>query len=203
MKSDKKAALSKDALGKEPEEALKQLVARIFADDDWDYRHTLSAAKWMKHIVKHEGGDERVLVTAMYLHDIGYAGALKNGYSLDDRIEAKTHHMARGAEQARGLLPKLGFSDSEVEKITYLISVHDRIEELRTRDELLVLEADSLAQIDPVTGNTFGEEEFARYVEIFERKRAPRFITKTGKAALKKLARENKLFQKYAVLLKK
>jgi hypothetical protein len=152
----------------------------------------------MKEIVASEGGDEKVLVTVMYLHDIGYAGALKNGYTLEDRIEAKSKHMQIGSELAKEILSKLDYSKEEIEIIVYLISVHDKLDDLKSKEELLVLEADSLAQIDPIVGNSFGEEEFAKYVSIFDRRRAPKFVTPTGKKLLKEYATKNKLFAKYS-----
>ena len=185
-------------LEKSTEEKLIQVIKEIFVDDDWDFRHTLSAVSAMKKIVASEGGDEKVLVTVMYLHDIGYAGALKNGYTLSDRIEAKSKHLERGSELAKKILSNLDFTSEEVSKIVYLISVHDKLDDLKSRDELFVLEADSLAQIDPTVGNSFGEEEFAKYVSIFDRRRAPKFITLTGKKLLKEFATKNKLFAKYS-----
>lgn len=185
-------------LKREIEQKLNQIIKKIFEGDDWDFKHTLSAVSAMKRIVLIEGGDEKVLVTVMYLHDIGYAGALRNGYTLEERIEAKSKHMELGAIKAKEILSTLSYSNEEISKIVHLIRIHDKIDELKTKDELLVFEADSIAQIDPIVGNSFGEEEFAKYVEIFDRRRAPKFVTVTGKNLLKQFATENKLFAKYS-----
>jgi len=191
-------------LEKEIEDKLLQYIKKVFVNDKWDYLHSIACVNTMKKIIAVEGGDEKVLLTTMYLHDIGYAGSLKKGYSLNDRIEAKSRHMARSVEKAKPLLEKLGYSDSEIKQIIGLISVHDKLDELTLNEELLVLEADSLGAIDPnVNGNRFGEKEYERYVEIFERKRVPKFFTKTGKEILKEFACENELFQKYTKLFKK
>jgi len=190
-------------LEKEIEEKLIQTIKEIFVEDDWDLRHTFSAVSAMKKIIAKEGGCERVLVPVMYLHDIGYVGALKTCYSLEDRIKAKAGHMERGSKLAKEILSKLNFSPEEIEKIVYLISVHDKLDDLKSRDELLVLEADSLAQIDPFVGNTFGEEEFAKYVKIFEERRAPKFVTRAGKELLSEYIQKNELFRKFAKKSKK
>jgi len=189
-------------LFKKDEIALCEFVKKVFGDDEWDVKHTFASVEAMKKILSKEGGNEKLLVTTMYLHDLGYAGQLKKNYSLEERIEAKKSHMERGAKIAREILPTLNYSTEEVKEITRLILVHDKLDELSSRDELLVLEADSLAQIDPKVGNGFGEDEFSKYVEIFERKRAPKFFTKTGKELLKKFAQENKLFWKYTKIFK-
>ncbi|MFA6399572.1 MAG: HD domain-containing protein, partial [archaeon] len=139
-------------LDKEIEDKLKVFVKEVFAEDDWDYLHTLASVNAMRKIISAEGGDERILVTTMYLHDVGYAGSLANGYSLEQRLEVKSKHMQRGVEKAKVLLPSLGFSPEEIDKICYFIGVHDKLEELTSKEELLVLEADSLGAIDPTVG---------------------------------------------------
>lgn len=185
------------------EKKLLSLVKDIFVNNPWDFKHTLSTVKAMKEIAGAEWANERILLTVMYLHDIGYAGKLKENYTLGERISVKKEHMNLGAKKASEILEKLKFSSEEKEKIIHLISVHDKLDELSTRDELLVLEADSLGQIDPSVGNNFGEEEFAKYVKIFEEKRVPKFITRTGKKLLLEYAHNNERYQKYTTLFKK
>jgi hypothetical protein len=184
------------------ESKLLKHLESAFSHDDWTFRHTLSSVDAMKKIVGAEWANEKVLVTAMYLHDIGYATLLKKDYSLDDRINAKKEHMEIGAADAKNILKELKYSQEEIEKIVHLISVHDKLDELSERDELLVLEADSIAQIDPRIGNTFSEEEVERFVRIFEEKRVPKFITRTGKRMLEEYAKSNGLYQKYTKLFK-
>jgi len=190
-------------LSKEVETKLLSFVKEIFNDDKWDYAHTLSCVKIMKKLISSERGNERILIPVMYLHDIGYAGQLKDGYTLEERIKVKETHMILGAKKAKDFLSTLGFSLKEVEKICHLIKVHDDLVSEKSFEERLVIEADSLGQIDPLVGNNFGEGEFARYVKIFERKRVPLFVTSTGKEMLGEFARENELFQKYTKLFKK
>ena len=190
-------------LEKEVEDKLLQYVKEIFVSDEWDYLHTIASVSAMKKIISAEGGDERVLLTSMYLHDIGYAGLLKKGYSLEDRIEAKSHHMQRGVEKAKQFLPALGYSLEEMDKICYFIGVHDKLDELTSKEELLVLEADSLGQIDPIIKEGhFGLKEYEKYVGIFENKRVPKFVTLTGKKLLEEYARKNELFQRFTKLFK-
>ncbi|MFA6268813.1 MAG: HD domain-containing protein [archaeon] len=185
------------------ENALLGEIKKIFVSDSWDYSHTLSAVKWIKEIIRYEGGNEKILITTMYLHDIGYFGALKENYTLDERIEAKKKHMFVGADMARGILSKLDYSPEEINKIVHLIEVHDNLDGSKSNNESKVIEADSLAQIDYIVGNNFGEKDFAKYVRIFEKKRFPRIITSIGKKIFEVLAHENKLFLKYTSLFKK
>lgn len=185
-------------LEKEIEEKLIKEVHNIFADDKFVYEHTLSTARCMKELVSKEGGNEKVLVTAMYLHDIGYAGLIKGKPAFDAYVAVKPKHMILGAERAVEILIRLGgYSKNEIEQIVHLVSVHDKLNDLKTRDEFLVFEADSLGSIDPAVENAYNEEDLARSVKSFEEWRAPRFVTKTGKKLLVKFARENELFQRF------
>jgi len=188
---------------KKTEETLIAELKSIFAKDNWDYEHSLASAKWMKRLIKGEGGNEKILVTAMYLHDIGYAEILKDGYTLEQRISSKPTHPIIGAEKAKALLSTLGYAPEEISQIYRLIVVHDILEGEKNFDEQLVLEADTLSQIDPAVSGGFDEENFSKYVELFERKRFPRVKTETGKKLLKEVAYSNNLFQKYTKLLKK
>ena len=42
----------------------------------WNVPHLHAAIFYMKELLAHEGGDPRILLPAIYLHDIGYAGML-------------------------------------------------------------------------------------------------------------------------------
>ena len=56
----------------EPE--VKSIALKILEQGrgDWDVPHTLAVVYWMKKLIKKEGGDPKILVTAAYFHDIGY-----------------------------------------------------------------------------------------------------------------------------------
>jgi HD superfamily phosphodiesterase len=142
----------------------------------------------MRKLISGEGGNENILVPAMYLHDIGYHGLIKDNRSLENRLKAKKKHMKRGARMAKKILSDTGgFSNSEIKKICYLVETHDILDMKRVKDEQLVLEADSLAMFDrkrvPVT---ISKKEFTRLKGLWREKRIPGFRTKTGKRLLKK-----------------
>ena len=190
-------------LEKNAEDAIIAALKTIFANDLWDYEHSISSANWMKKLVKREGGNEKVLVTAMYLHDSGYPETLRPNYTLEDRISSKPMHPIFGAKQAKKLLPALNYTQDEIKQICHLIIIHDELDQEKNFDEQLVLEADTLAQIDPSVSGGFDENNFAKYVTIFEEKRFPKVKTSTGKELLREVAHSNPLFQKYTKKLKK
>jgi putative nucleotidyltransferase with HDIG domain len=176
-------------LDKQTEEILKQESINYLKEckPDWDIPHTLASVDWMKKLIEKEGGNERILVTAMYLHDIGYP-KLEKGYNFDDLMKAKKNHAETGAEKAENVLIKLGYSADEIKEIIFLIASHYHKESINTRNQQLVLEADSLAKIDweNVKPN-FDKENTLRYFEYFKGRSAPRFKTETGKKFLKEL----------------
>lgn len=153
------------------------------------YYHTLAAVFWMKQLINTEGGDERILVPAIYLHDIGYPEALKQKKNdFDSHKAAKALHMEIGARIAESILKELNFSPNEIKETSHLISVHDRYDLLSTHNEQLVFEADSLSVIDrEKVKPDFSKVDYQRFLEFYEKNQIPLFKTKTGKEALRKL----------------
>ena len=166
-------------------EEFKEIIKRYFGEDSWDYNHTLAAVYWMEKLIEKEGGDKRILIPAIYLHDIGYGKDIK---SLQERISRKKIHMEEGAKEAEKILSKIGFSEDEIKEITHLIRIHDNFKELKTKNDFLIFEADSHPQIDSerVTPS-FTKEEYKNYLNYFKKERLPRFKTATGKNYVEKL----------------
>ncbi len=179
-------------LSQELEEKLKSKVLNILenARPNWEIPHMLATVHYIKELLKKEKGNPKILVSTMYLHDIGYAELFKNKKADYEGIkDSKKEHMIKGAILAEKILKELiVFSEEEINKIKHLISVHDDLEKINSSDEQLVFEADSLSQIDKkrVTSN-FSEEDYQKFINDFKNKRAPRFKTKTGKMFLKQL----------------
>ena len=176
-------------LDKETEEKLKAEAIKHLEKGKagWDLPHTLACVYWMRKLIEKEGGNERILVTAMYLHDIGYPEmGVDRGY--EDMLRGKKVHEKIGARESEKILRKIGFSEDEIKKIVYLVRYHDSFEKLDTHDKQLIVEADSLAAIDweRVTP-TFSREDSIRYLKYFKTKRAKDFKTETGKKFLKDL----------------
>lgn len=179
-------------LNRKLEEQIKFEAIKHLKDGkpDWDIPHTLASVKWMKKLIKEEGGNERILITAMYLHDIGYP-KLKKGYDFDDLIKSKKNHAERGAEKAEKILRKLKFTPSEIKEIINLILNHYKKEKTDTHDRLLIIEADGLAKIDwKNVAPNFDKKNCLKYLAYFKKRTAPKFKTKTGKKFLKKLLNE-------------
>lgn len=175
----------------ELEEAIKAKAVEHLAHGrpGWDVPHTLTAVYWMKELIKEEGGDEGILVPTMYLHDLGYAGLFREIYELEGVLLQKEKHMIISAIEARKILDELRCSyritQPEIVQIVGLVRKHDRLEELKTYEEILVLEADALAQIDVGRVKpTYTKDHYCRFLDNFWRERVPRFRTDTGRSVL-------------------
>ena len=184
-------------LEKELEEKVKAEAIRHLerGKPGWDTPHTLASVYWMRQLIKGEGGDERILVTAIYLHDIGYSPKFKKDYTYEEVKADKHKHMVVGAREAEKILRKLHYSSEEIKEIVHLVGMHDKLDEVKTSNDILVMEADSLAQIDRKRVKpTFNREDYIEYIKDFEKERAPRFKTETGKKHLKLLLMKAKAY---------
>jgi HD superfamily phosphodiesterase len=176
-------------LDKQTEEKVKAEAIKFLemGKPKWGIPHTLAAVYYIRKLIEKEGGDERILVTVMYLHDAAYP-KFKEKYSFDDVLNAKKYHMTEGAKLAKEILSKLNYSSDEIKQIAHLVEVHDKLDRLSSHDEILVMEADTLAQIDTDrTVKTLDDKSYKEFLEHLKKRRVPLFKTETGKKLLKPL----------------
>ncbi len=162
---------------------------------NWDVQHTLCAVKWVKKLIKQEGGDKKTLIPAVYFHDTGY-DYLQN-YDFDKVIAAKKNHGKNGAKIVKKILPKYNFTRKEINRIAYLVGNHNIHHNITEFDRQLVFEADGLAMIDvKSTKTSFNKKDYIRFLKEYYHKRKKYMKTKTGKKYLKELMKEVKIFIK-------
>ena len=149
----------------------------------WDIPHTLACVHWIKELIKVEGGNPKVLVPAMYFHDIGYIELMTESLDLRKNMDMKEEHMKRGAVIAKKILDKIGgFSREEIERICSLVSIHDIYEKINDFDSQLIYEADGLGQIDRERVKpTYSKDDAEIFLRDFQNKRGKRFKTNAGK----------------------
>lgn len=154
---------------------------------EWDEPHTRAVVHYAGQIAKSEGEDALVLVTAAWFHDIGYHALFEDEESKDYQkvMDRKERHMVNGARMAREFLEIPGiskrYSERKKDRIVHLISVHDKLEELREKDEIILMEADTLGAIDiEKVATTFDYDSFMSYLSDLYGRRVPRFQTPLG-----------------------
>jgi HD superfamily phosphodiesterase len=178
-------------LAKELEERLKIEALKYLKKGrkDLDVPHTLNSVEWMRKLIEKEGGDEKILVTAMYLHDTGYP--VVNDLNKDrlERIKKlKKVHAVEGARIAEEILKRLGsYSAAEIKEIIFLVRHHDDLN-IKSRNHQLVFEADNLSKIDvKALTPTLDESIYPLFIKHYKEYRAPLFKTNTGREYLKRL----------------
>src|SRR5690606_32629548 len=127
--------------------------------------------------------DWDVIIIAGYAHDWGYADLFEGGKPVQyDQIQdAKIRHMEIGGRKIRQLLnnPQFSFlSDEQKDRIVHLVSIHDYLDRINTPDERILVEADTLGQMDVTKVKpTYDAPSNARYMEKARAKRLPLFLT--------------------------
>ncbi|MDP2750378.1 MAG: HD domain-containing protein [Nanoarchaeota archaeon] len=172
---------------------------------NFDVPHTLCAVFWMKKILKKENADEKCLLTAVYFHDVGYSCMFNKTADYEQVIKNKKTHMKRGSAIAKKELSRLKeYSNKEIVKISKFICNHDKLKEIKNREETLLMEADSLGMVDVIRIKpTFGAENWTKFYEDFKRLRVPLFKTKISKKFLTILLKKaDRYYEKQMKLIK-
>jgi len=163
----------------------------------WDVAHALKSVEYMKELLKHEGGNARILITATYLLNIGYGltNISKENMSFVTVLRYKQAHAIRGSKEADKILRKTGeFTEEEIKEITRLVYIHDEWWNTHTKNfndnfnDFMITEADTLGMIDPEVPQNFSIEDQKKFLEeSLLPFRAPLFKTLYGKVKLKEL----------------
>lgn len=130
---------------------------------DWDIPHTLSVVYYVRLLaaennrrMKRNPVDEMVLIVAALMHDTGYYGLFAQSLDSDNYggvQDKKAAHMIAGRMNVQKLFDENQdlrdyFSENRREKIKNLVAVHDYIDKLKTPEEIILGQADTLGSID-------------------------------------------------------
>ena len=189
------------------ERILRQIILKDLANKGrpkWDNPHTEAVVHWMKHLLTELNNPDlnsKVLITAAYAHDWGYAGLFsqKKPITIDQARSRKDLHMKKSVEMIERLiiqrLPSY-YTQAEFLRLTHLISIHDYVDQLEDEDELLLMECDALGMLEvervPPTLPTKENSYFMK--TSIEGKRLPRFIHAEAKEIAKDLIEKRKKY---------
>jgi len=189
------------------EKELRSIVKPILANarpGDWD--HTIRTVAFGKYLLKHEKGEESIVIPALYLHDLGWCDVSKEDFIaastpiIKSETESANLHMRYSAVQAKKILYELGIDSKIAQRIVYIVSVHDKPDTVFSSSDLsayLVVEADRLDRYGPKSlkryqtlfGDQYLKGERGRIVKKFLFKGLETwFRTETGKQLSRKLA---------------
>jgi len=164
----------------------------------WDVFHALKSVEYMKELLKNEGGNGRILITATYLLNIGYGLtkiAKEKEIGFVTILKFKQQHAILGSQEAEKILRKIDdFTEEEIKEIVRLVFVHDEwwntsIKDFDTNfNDFMITEADTLGMLDPGMPQNFSIEERQKFInEELIPFRLPLFKTLYGRVKLKEL----------------
>lgn len=163
---------------------------------NWDKPHTEAVVHYLKKIIDNSPDldlDREVLLIAAYTHDWGYAGLFRDGKPLDyENVESvKQSHMEIGAKKVKELLKNSvfsGLSGGQKKRVIHLVKIHDSLNKLKDNDELVLMEADTLAGLDVEKVKPgFDKDSNDRYMAGVKKKRYSKFISEYAKGGFERL----------------
>lgn len=180
------------------------LQEHIFPDllrgrKDFDLPHTKAVVHWVKQICSAESNlNHKILITAAYAHDWGYAEQFVNNPTYHNIQKIKSSHMEIGARKIDELIrTRLNtyFSKTERARVTHLVAIHDKLNEIKIDDEIALMEADTLGALDVERVKpTFSRKDNESYLEEVINQRLPLFHHKLAKEMFATLLRERKSY---------
>lgn len=174
-------------------------IAKPYLDKcrEGDWNHALRVVKWVK--ILGEGRDNlNLLITAAYIHDIGWANILPKGkVDFNKMLKYENKANANSSKLVKEVLFKMRFNNEDVDTIIRLIKSADKHKSTKS-DEEIIVDADSLSKlcIEHIK-EKYTKESYKEIISLWEREFPKRFKTKKGKLLfpelLIKLKKELKL----------
>ena len=146
-----------------------------------DWNHALRVVKWVK--VLGEGrSDLNLLVTAAYIHDIGWTNVLPEG-KVDFQVMLKYESQANEntSKFVKEVLKKLNYSDENISTVIRLIGAADKHKSER-EDEAIIVDSDSLSKLCVEHfQEKYTKESYKEVVDSLEEEFPTLFKTEKGK----------------------
>ncbi|MBL7058909.1 HD domain-containing protein [Candidatus Pacearchaeota archaeon] len=147
-----------------------------------DWNHALRVVKWVK--VLGEGREDLdLLITAAYIHDIGWSNILPKG-KVDFQEMLKFEEKANENTQrlVTEVLGKMEFEESDINTVIRLIKAADK-HDSQNDDEAIIVDADSLSKlcVEHVQ-EKYKSESYQEVISLWEREFPKRFKTEKGKS---------------------
>ncbi len=124
-------------------------LARPFLDTRDNEIHTLISYSFALKLLEADGGDPRVVIPAILLHDTGWKSIpedqhLKAFGPGDNDMTLNRIHEVEGASNARKILEELGYEQPLVKEIAEIILGHDSRLEALSLNDAIVKDSDKL-----------------------------------------------------------
>lgn len=173
------------------EEKIKEIAKEYLASARaGDWQHALRVVEWVKDLGR-ENAELNLIITAAYLHDIGWSGvALKRKMSLDEVLLLEPRANENSVKLISEALSKFAFSDVEIKTIDRLVSAADS-HSANQEDEMIMVDADDLSKLCiEHLQEKYQPESFLQLVDLFKKEYPDRIKTLKGKEIFPKLLLE-------------
>ncbi len=155
-----------------------------------DWEHALRVVRWVKEL-----GSGRVdldlLVTAAYIHDIGWSGVAPKGkIDLDEMIKLESKANDNSSKLISEVLARLQFTEKEIQTVNRLVSAADKHKSFND-DEAIIVDADSLSKLClEHLQQKYQPESYSKVINLFKAELTNRIKTPQGKKLFPKLLSE-------------
>jgi len=172
-------------------------LARPFLDTRDNEKHTRIAREFAVRLLTEEGGDRKVVVPAVILHDVGWKsvpGELQvTAFGPGDKdMELNRVHELEGARIAAEILEAVNYPPELVAEITAIVLGHDSRHQAISVNDAIVKDSDKLWRYSE-HGVSLGVERFgmsrAQYLYRLRKNLEVWLLTRTAR----KIAREELL----------
>ncbi|MFH0806350.1 MAG: HD domain-containing protein [Candidatus Brennerbacteria bacterium] len=158
-------------------------VARPYFDSarSGDWEHALRVVKWVKELGNGRS-DLSLLITASYIHDIGWSGVAPRGkLDLDEMLALEPRANENSSRLIFEVLAKLKFTDPEIDTIKRLVAAADKHQSERD-DEAVMVDADNLSKLCfEHLEQKYQPASFSKMIALWENELAGRIRTERGK----------------------
>lgn len=130
--------------------------AKKYCRDELDLRHMETARQLAQEVISKEGGNEKVIIPAIILHDTGWhifskeeeKNVRKFTKKLDE-IKLTHKHELESSLIADKILSEINYPEEEKNKIKEIITYHDTRTMPVSQEERIVKDADKLSRYTP------------------------------------------------------
>ncbi len=152
-----------------------------------DWNHALRVVKWVKVLGKGRE-DLDLLVTAAYIHDIGWTNILpKEKINFDNMLKYEDKANENTSKLVKEVLGKMEFSEENINIVIRLIKAADK-HDSKKDDEAIIVDSDSLSKlcVEHVE-EKYTLASYQEVISLWEREFPKRFKTEKGKSLYPKL----------------
>jgi len=157
-----------------------------------DWSHALRVVTWVKELGKGRL-DLPLLVTAAYIHDIGWSGIAPSGkLDLDEMIKLEPKANENSKRMIIEVLTRLNFTEAEIHVVSRLVAAADK-HQSGTEDEAIIVDADNLSKLClEHLQEKYQPESYAKLIDRWESELSSRIKTEEGRRLFPNLLAELK-----------